>query len=162
VLTDARGHRAHFGEVTVVMTSNVFETERRVGYGHQVEEGADAVNEKVALRRVFSKEFLGRAQTVAFRSLGVGDLETIVGRHLIRRLRQRLRDRASLTVDPSVCRWLAERGESELFGARNLIRLFEEHVTVPVVAKLGYGRDGVRKLRITLDGDPPGIVIRPE
>ncbi len=164
VLTDARGRTAHFGEVTVVMTANVYEDlEARVGFGRRGQEadgGREAFDEEAALLEVFPRELVNRfSDTIRFRSLEEEDLAAIVRSHLVPRLRERLRrDGVELRVEDEVYGWLAARGESRRYGARHLARLFDNAITLPVVDQLHTQRaGGAASVRVTLGDRGPRL-----
>lgn len=154
--TDARGRTAHFAEVTVVMTANLFDdTDTKVGFveNDRVEEGEE-LDQIAALREVFPKEFLSRVDEVAlFRPLAVADLEEILRRRLVPDLQGRLatQDGVTLKVEEPVLHWLATHAHSPRFGARHLDRAFQDHVTEPLVAQLHRQKArGARAVRVSL------------
>jgi len=163
IFTDARGRTAHFGEVTVVMTANLFDNATaRAGYvkGEGVEEGEE-LDQIAALRKVFPKEFLNRVDEVAlFHSLEVADLEKILRQRTVPDLKARLaeQDGVSLTVEGRVLRWLAAHAHSPRFGARHLDRAFQDHVTEPLVAQLYQQKaQGARTVHVSLGETGPVV-----
>lgn len=159
LLTDARGRTAQFGEVTVVMTTNVYEDlDARLGFERDKVQAHEAFDEEAALLKVFPRELVNRfSDTIRFRRLAEGDLATIVRCHLVPNLRARLaRDGVVLTVEEGVCGWLAEKGESARYGARQLARIFDDRITVPIVARLhGERAQGGSAVRVSVgDGGP--------
>jgi len=165
VLTDQRGRTAYFGEVTVVMTANLFDDGKGcVGYvePEPVVEGDERDREMQALASVFPAEFLGRlAEVIRFRRLERADLEEILRRRMIPELQARLEreDGIRLAVDDAVVSWLAEHGGSRRFGARHLDRALQDHVTAPLVAAL-HTRDarGHQRVRATMGKGGPRLV----
>jgi len=159
VLTDARGRTAHFGEVTVVMTANVYEDlERRVGFEKEEVEAHEAFDEEAALLKVFPRELVNRfSDTIRFQPLKERDLVAIARDHLVPNLRMRLaRDGVGLTVKAEVCSWLAAQDGSARYGARHLARIFDKAITIPIVTDLyRAGEPHGRRVCVSLcDGRP--------
>ena len=112
------------------MTSNI---------GSHLILAAKTIDEKVKeeinkeLYRVFKPEFLNRIDAIVFfNSLDEKQIVSIARIH-IEKLVQRLKDRhIALTIDPSVEKFIAEKGYVKEFGARPLKRAIQDYITVPL------------------------------
>ena len=129
-LTDGQGRQVSFKNCIIIMTSNI---------GSHLILAAKTIDEKVReeinkeLYRVFKPEFLNRIDAIVFfNSLDEKQIVSIARIH-IEKLIQRLKDRhVVLTIDPSVEKFIAEKGYVKEFGARPLKRAIQDYITVPL------------------------------
>ena len=129
-LTDGQGRQVSFKNCIIIMTSNI---------GSHLILAASKIDEKVKedinkeLYRVFKPEFLNRIDAIVFfNSLDEKQIMSIARIHL-EKLVKRLKERhVSLTIDPSVEKFMAEKGYVKEFGARPLKRAIQEYLTVPL------------------------------
>jgi ATP-dependent Clp protease ATP-binding subunit ClpC len=158
-VTDVDGRLVDARMALFVMTSNLGAASApRVGFG-------DAASETYlgAVRAHFRPELFGRIDyVVPFRHLGPEDVAKIVDLEL-----DKVRDRPgfarrgiTLSVEPEVRAWLAERGYHREWGARPLRRLIEETIVSPTAIALAQ-HPAIRNARLTvvLDGAVPRIRI---
>jgi len=139
-VTDNMGRKADFRNVVIIMTSNAGAREigkPRIGFaGGEFSYGAldDAV------QRVFSPEFRNRLdKVVKFERLGRDVVLNIV-RKEIDSFREMLRPRGvTLEVTGAAVSWIAEKGYSPEFGARNIARLVEDKVKSFFVDEVLFG-----------------------
>jgi ATP-dependent Clp protease ATP-binding subunit ClpA len=139
-MTDNTGKKADFRNVIIIMTSNAGAREigkPMIGFGER-----QVTNEAVsdAVERIFSPEFRNRLdKVVIFNALGTDVIEDIVGKE-IRAFNEQLAEKqVEVEVTPAALTWLAERGYSEEFGARNISRLVEEKVKSYFVDAVLFG-----------------------
>jgi len=129
-LTDGQGRQVSFKNCIIIMTSNI---------GSHLILAAKTIDEKVKeeinkeLYRVFKPEFLNRIDAIVFfNSLDEKQIISIARIH-IEKLVQRLKDRhIALTIDPTVEKFIAEKGYVKEFGARPLKRAIQDYITVPL------------------------------
>ncbi|MBI5361866.1 MAG: ATP-dependent Clp protease ATP-binding subunit [Planctomycetes bacterium] len=139
-LTDSKGRRVSFERTCVVLTSNAGASEmvdarRRVGFERTQTLGAARLHEIAieALERQFTPEFLGRLdETLVFAELDVDAARAIAQRQLTE-LAARARKRGlRVAFTPAVARWVAVRGFSADYGARELRRVIQREVESPL------------------------------
>jgi len=139
-VTDNMGRKADFRNVVIIMTSNAGAREigkSRIGFtGGEFSYGAldDAV------QRVFSPEFRNRLdKVVKFERLGRDVVLNIV-RKEIESFREMLSPRGvTLEVTGDALSWIAEKGYSPEFGARNISRLVEDKIKGFFVDEVLFG-----------------------
>ncbi|TVR86403.1 MAG: AAA family ATPase, partial [Spirochaetaceae bacterium] len=160
-MTDNTGKKADFRNVILIMTSNAGAREigrPLIGFGER-QITSQAVSD--AVERVFSPEFRNRLdKVVVFNELGDQVVADIV-RKEIREFEDQLREReVSLEVTEDCIAWLARRGYSAEFGARNIARLIEDKIKSYFVDAVLFG-DFQHGGRAILDVVEDDIVIRP-
>ena len=161
MLTDAMGRTVSFKNAIVVMTSNAGSGEdRKGGLGFLPQEASERF--ALALRQLFSPEFLGRIDCVAcFTRLGLPELTEIAHRQL-----EKLCARANvhglrLSIAPGAAEEAARQALSSSGGAREIRHLLQTCVQTPLADALLSGaaagnrvvaaREG--KLVVTVTGD---------
>ena len=139
-LTDNQGRKADFRNVIIIMTSNAGARDigkRMVGFGEVTikEEAMDN-----AVKDVFSPEFINRvSKIVKFNGLNTTIVKSIVKKE-IDELKTMLSEKnINLMVNEDAIDWIAERGFSEEFGARNISRMVEEKIKDPFVDEILFG-----------------------
>ena len=140
-LTDNQGRRADFRNVILIMTSNAGAREigkPLIGFGERKETDAAITD---AIEKTFTPEFRNRLDAVIrFDRLPPPVIERIVMK-AIDEFRAQLSDKhVSLDITPAAVSWLAQRGYSEEFGARNINRLVEDMVKSWYVDEVLFGR----------------------
>jgi len=139
-LTDNQGRKADFRNVILIMTSNAGARElgkSMIGFGDR------AVSETAisdAVEKAFTPEFRNRLDAV----VGFGHLSSEIMVSIVRKeldsVRTRLADKkVFLEVPDEAVEFLAERGYSAEFGARNVARVIEDLVTTPLVDMVLFG-----------------------
>ncbi len=134
-LTDGKGRTVHFGNATIVMTSNVgteLYARTALGYGGEGE-GVSKSRILRELKRVFPPEFLNRVdEIVVFNPLSQVMVKE-VARLQFRELRDRLKaDRKEFAIALPALTLLAEEGFDAEYGARNLQRTIRRLVLEPL------------------------------
>lgn len=136
MLTDAMGRTVSFKNAIVVMTSNAGSGEdRKGGLGFLPQEASERF--ALALRQLFSPEFLGRIDCVAcFTRLGLPELTEIARRQL-----EKLCARANvhglrLSIAPGAAEELARQALSSSGGAREIRHLLQTCVQTPLADAL--------------------------
>jgi ATP-dependent Clp protease ATP-binding subunit ClpB len=138
-LTDGQGRTVDFRNTLIIMTSNLgseFLANQPDG------EDVDAVRPMVmdVVRRHFRPEFLNRIdETILFKRLGRGEMDSIV-RIQLKRLEKLLADRRmTLDLDHDALHWLGEKGYDPVYGARPLKRVIQKDLIDPIARKLLAG-----------------------
>lgn len=139
-LTDSQGRKADFRNVILIMTSNAGASEaghNAIGFG-STPLGVTAMKE--AVEKTFTPEFRNRLDAViSFNSLSNKVAESIV-RKEVRKLANRLNDKqVLLSIDDDCVAFLAEKGYSPLFGARNIARIVDAEIATPLVDVILFG-----------------------
>lgn len=140
-LTDNQGRKADFRNVILIMTSNAGARDigkPLIGFGdHAV--SASALDE--AVERAFSPEFRNRLDAVVhFNNLPMDIIERIVKKAIDEFKVQLAEKNVSFEVDEKVVHFLAERGYSHEFGARNINRLIEDQIKTVFVDEVLFGK----------------------
>lgn len=139
-ITDNTGRKADFRNAVIIMTSNAGAREigkPMIGFGQRAVTN-QAIND--AVERIFTPEFRNRLdKVVVFHGLGQEITENIVRKEIDEFRRQLSEKEVELEVTDAAITWLAERGYSEEFGARNVARLVEEKVKGFFVDEVLFG-----------------------
>ena len=140
-LTDNTGKKADFRNVIIIMTSNAGARKlgkTRIGFDDKLIH-KDAVYE--AVEKHFSPEFRNRLDSVViFNHLNEKIVLRIVKKN-IREFKKQLNEKKiKLNVTPECYRWLAQKGYSRLFGAREVARLIESKIKRIFVDKVLFGK----------------------
>ncbi len=139
-LTDSNGKKVDFRNVVLIMTTNAGASDAQrqsIGFGRSKVEG----EEEAALKRLFTPEFRNRLDaTVAFKPLTPEIIRQVVQKFVMQ-LEAQLADR-NITIELSddAADWLAKNGFDELYGARPLARVIQEHIKKPLADDILFGR----------------------
>jgi ATP-dependent Clp protease ATP-binding subunit ClpA len=139
-LTDAVGKKVDFRNVILIMTTNAGASDAQrnsIGFGRGRNEGED----DAAIKRIFSPEFRNRLDaTVAFKSLTPEIIRLVVHKFVIQ-LEAQLADRhVTVELSDDAADWLAKNGFDELYGARPLARVIQEHIKKPLADEILFGK----------------------
>jgi ATP-dependent Clp protease ATP-binding subunit ClpA len=139
-LTDNSGRKADFRNAVLIMTSNAGAKEIgkvMVGFSGTAVSGAVTV----AVEKLFSPEFRNRLDAVvSFNHLDAAVVTRIVKKMIGEFSAQLALKKVTLKVSPACSRWLARRGFSPVFGAREVGRLIQEKIKNPFVDDVLFGR----------------------
>jgi ATP-dependent Clp protease ATP-binding subunit ClpA len=139
-LTDSNGKKVDFRNVVLIMTTNAGASDAQrqtIGFGRGK---ADGESEE-AIKRIFTPEFRNRLDAVvAFKPLTPEIIRMVVQKFVIQ-LEAQLADR-NVTIETSdeAADWLAKNGFDELYGARPLARIIQEHIKKPLADDILFGR----------------------
>ena len=170
-LTDATGRKGDFRHVVLIMTTNAGAQEMAaaaIGFGAV----SNAEKGQKALERLFSPEFRNRLDAVVhFAPLEADAVERVVDKFMTELDTQLAARRVTIEITPAARRWLAERGYDQVFGARPMARLIQEHVKRPLADEMLFGKlrdggkveidaaeDGLRFAFAPLEAPPPAPV----
>ncbi len=143
-LTDSKGRKVNFKNTIIVLTSNIggefIDRLAHIGFG--VAGATDATRyeetkERVmgALKEHFRPEFLNRLDDIIiFDVLAKEALAKIVDTQVEEVMKRLAQKRITLTIDPSVHVWLAEKGYNPQYGARPLRRTIQDKILTPLAS----------------------------
>ena len=140
VLTDAVGKKVDFRNVILIMTTNAGAADAQrntIGFGR----GRAEDEEEQAIKRVFTPEFRNRLDAVvAFKGLTPEIIRLVVQKFILQ-LEAQLADRhVSIETSDEAADWLAKNGFDELYGARPLARVIQEHIKKPLADEILFGK----------------------
>jgi ATP-dependent Clp protease ATP-binding subunit ClpA len=139
-LTDANGKKVDFRNVILIMTTNAGASDNNrqgIGFGR----GKVTDEDEAAIKRLFTPEFRNRLDAVVnFNALPQDVIRNVVQKFILQ-LEAQLADR-NVTVELSdeAADWLAKNGYDELYGARPLARVIQEHIKKPLADEILFGR----------------------
>ena len=144
-LTDNQGRKADFRNCIIIMTSNAGARDMEkgsVGFGTgSFSASDDRATLKEAVDKAFSPEFRNRLDSVIpFFHLSSEITNDIVRKNILQ-IENRLAEKnVSLEVSEAAVSYIAEKGYSREFGARNIARTAEELIASPLVDELLFGK----------------------
>jgi ATP-dependent Clp protease ATP-binding subunit ClpA len=165
-LTDSNGKKVDFRNVVLIMTTNAgaADSQRQtIGFGR----GQADHEQDEAIKRIFTPEFRNRLDAVvAFKPLTQDIIRQVVSKFVMQ-LEAQLADR-NVTIEASeeATDWLAKNGFDELYGARPLARVIQEHIKKPLADDILFGKlakgghvkvvlkDGKLAFEFEIDGVP--------
>jgi len=139
-LTDHNGKQVDFRNVILIMTTNAGAAEMAkaaIGFSGTQRVGED----EEAIKRMFSPEFRNRLDAViAFSRLSRAMISKVVEKFVFQ-LEAQLADRnVMIELSPEAMEWIADHGFDELYGARPLARVIQEHIKKPLAEELLFGK----------------------
>ena len=139
-LTDHNGKQVDFRNVILIMTTNAGAAEMAkaaIGFGGTQRTGED----EEAIKRMFTPEFRNRLDAVIpFARLSRAMIGKVVEKFIFQ-LEAQLADRnVTIELSPEAMDWVADRGYDELYGARPLARVIQEHIKKPLAEELLFGK----------------------
>lgn len=139
-LTDSKGKKADFRNVIIIMTSNAGARDieqKSVGFGTQ----NHAKNKtKEAVNRTFSPEFRNRLdKTVFFDAITPSIMNNIIKKFIAEAAHRLYARKVTLSVATSAITYLAKRGFSSEFGAREAERLVTSELEKLLTDALLFG-----------------------
>lgn len=140
-LTDNNGRKADFRNVIVIMTSNAGARDigrTEIGFGER-RISRKAVSD--AVKKVFAPEFRNRLDAViTFNNLTKPVVIDIVKKQIHEFQERLLEKNVKLEVTDRALDWLAGKGYSDEFGAREIGRLIQDKVKDFFVSEVLFGR----------------------
>jgi len=139
-LTDSNGKKIDFRNVVLIMTTNAGASDAQknsIGFGRG--KADDEVDE--ALKRLFTPEFRNRLDAIVqFKSLTPEIIRQVVLKFVMQ-LEAQLADRhVTIETSDEATDWLAKNGFDELYGARPLARVIQEHIKKPLADEILFGK----------------------
>ncbi len=151
-LTDHNGKQVDFRNVILIMTTNAGAAEMAkpgIGFGNTQRTGED----EEAIKRMFTPEFRNRLDAVIpFARLSREMIGKVVEKFIFQ-LEAQLADRnVMIELSPEAMDWLADHGYDELYGARPLARVIQEHIKKPLAEELLFGKlEGGGTVRVIVE-----------
>jgi ATP-dependent Clp protease ATP-binding subunit ClpA len=139
-LTDSNGKKVDFRNVVLIMTTNAGAADAQkntIGFGRGRNDG----EQEEALKRLFTPEFRNRLDAVVqFKPLTQDIIRQVVQKFVLQ-LEAQLADR-NITIETTdeAADWLAKNGFDELYGARPLARVIQEHIKKPLADDILFGK----------------------
>ena len=170
-LTDGKGRKVNFKNTIIILTSNIgaefMDRMVNIGFGHSSKEDSaqyDAVKEKVmeTLKNHFRPEFLNRLDDIViFDVLNKESLGKIVEKQ-VREVVERLGGkRITLSIDPAVRTWLADKGYNPQYGARPLKRAIQDTILTPIASLMvGQGVMEGGTVTVSMKGGEPHFEVK--
>ena len=139
-LTDSNGKKVDFRNVVLIMTTNAGAADNHkagIGFGRGRVEDAD----EAAIQRLFTPEFRNRLDAiVTFKALAPEVIKNVVQKFVMQ-LEAQLADRnVTIELSDEAADWLAKNGYDELYGARPLARVIQEHIKKPLADEILFGK----------------------
>ncbi|MDR1691786.1 MAG: ATP-dependent Clp protease ATP-binding subunit [Oscillospiraceae bacterium] len=145
VLTDSHGRKVSFRDTIVVMTSNlgarnITEPNKTMGFSQSDRVMTDeAIRDAVTkeLKQAFRPEFINRVdEIIVFQKLSKEQIRDIADK-MLAPLTERVKGLGiTLTVQPEVLDWLAEKGFDPVMGARPLRRAIQSEIEDRLAEKM--------------------------
>jgi ATP-dependent Clp protease ATP-binding subunit ClpA len=160
-LTDNNGKKADFRNVIIIMTSNAGAREMGkplVGFGDRAVRD-DAVFD--AVERIFSPEFRNRLDAVVkFNDLSHAVVLQVVEKAVRQFQGELAAKKVTLEVTPRCLEWLAAKGYSKDYGAREISRLVSSKLKDFFVDEILFGRlSSGGSARADVEGDQVVIAV---
>ena len=140
-LTDSQGKKADFRNVILLMTSNAGASDmgkQLVGFGERI------VKEEVmeeAVKKLFTPEFRNRLNgVIGFKHLEDQQAEQIAKKTLERLKKQLLQQNITLKYTKSCVAYIAKKGVSQQYGAREIARIIENEVSPLLTDEILFGK----------------------
>ena len=140
-LTDNQGRKGDFRNVILIMTSNAGAAKigkKLVGFGERTVE-KDAIDE--AVKKAFTPEFRNRlTKTVTFNHISADMAKAIVQKQLGQFKEQLATKQIEISFTPRTIKFIAEKGISAEYGAREIIRIIDGQIKPLLVDQILFGR----------------------
>jgi ATP-dependent Clp protease ATP-binding subunit ClpA len=140
-LTDNQGRRADFRNVVIIMTSNAGAKNigsSLVGFGSREIKG-EAINDEV--KKVFTPEFRNRLdRIVVFNHLN-DSMAFDIARKELNKFKEKLSNKkVNIKFSENSIKYLAEKGTSKEFGAREIIRIINSELKPLLIDEILFGK----------------------
>ena len=140
-LTDNQGRKADFRNVILIMTSNAGAShigKKLVGFGERTISG-EAIQDEV--KKVFTPEFRNRLTNVVVFNHITAEMADLIAKKGLNKFKQLLKEKGiSFTFDKKCVTYIAEKGMSTEFGAREIARLIEDELKPLLVDEILFGK----------------------
>ncbi len=139
-IKDSRGVTVHFGNVTIIMTSNIGFEEIHIGF-------ESPKNEIIfsKLKEHFSVPFMNRIdETVVFQKLNQQDIEKLTEKKL-QKLEARYQKKGyQIIYDKSLILEIVEKSNFKEFGARRLDKILKEDIESMIIEEAIEGKEQIK------------------
>jgi len=167
-LTDSNGRKADFKNVILIMTSNagakeVGKKKSGIGFGAETKI-VDGSAMKEAVDNTFPPEFRNRLDAiVTFNSINM-DMAVLIAKKAIRQFAETLKKKGiTLEVTENAYKWLAGKGFSSIYGAREIYRVVTDDIKTRFVDLVLFGslKNGGKAV-IDVENDDIKIILEDE
>ncbi|AKN29509.1 Clp protease ATP-binding protein [Clostridium carboxidivorans P7] len=158
-LTDSTGKKVDFRNVILIMTSNA--GARSIGKPLMGFGGRTVENENIdkEIERFFSPEFRNRLDNIIVFNKMNEDMALLVAKKTIREFEEKLKTKnIKIQVTEKCYKWLASKGLSLEYGAREIIRIISQQIKPYFVDKVLFG-DVDNKKVIVIDTKEDKVFI---
>ena len=148
-LTDNQGRKADFKNVVLIMTSNagareVGQKKTSIGFG-SVETTVDPSVMKDAVEKQFTPEFRNRLDEIVVFNHINENMALLIAKKAIKKFTNMLDKKGiKLNVTAAAYKWLAQKGLSSTYGAREIFRVVNDEIKPKFVDEVLFGslKDG--------------------
>ncbi|WPC40649.1 ATP-dependent Clp protease ATP-binding subunit ClpA [Clostridium sp. JS66] len=158
-LTDSTGKKVDFRNVILIMTSNA--GARSIGKPLMGFGGRTVENENIdkEIERFFSPEFRNRLDNIIVFNKMNEDMALLVAKKTIREFEEKLKTKnIKIQVTEKCYKWLASKGLSLEYGAREIIRIVSQQIKPYFVDKVLFGDVDNKKI-IVIDTKEDKVFI---
>ena len=153
VLTDNRGKKADFSNTIIIMTSNAGARELQrhtIGFGGGLDQNAASKE----IDKLFSPEFRNRLDSIAMFNQINEQMAYKIAKKSIDKLAAKLSARGvAFSANKAAITFIARRGLSDKYGAREIIRMVENDVKQMMVQEVLFGKlKGGGRCKLVYDG----------
>ena len=137
-ITDAQGRTVNFENTVIVMTTNAGSDKRTGSVGFNMSADEQGKEKAVkALNDFLRPEFINRVDEIIYFHHLTEENIRVIASLMLEDLRTAMAERGTaLTWDESVITYLAEKGYSAAYGARNLQRLIQKDVEDAIATEI--------------------------
>ncbi len=161
-ITDNNGKKADFRNVILIMTSNAGARDigkTMLGFGSRVV-AEEAITKEV--EKVFSPEFRNRLDDIVVFNGINEDMAFRIAKKAIAQFQDKLLSKnIMLKVTDKCYKWLAQKGFSKTYGAREIIRVVQQEIKTYFVDEVLFGKLSQGGTAI-IDIDDDKVVIKAE
>lgn len=154
-LTDGQGRKVDFKNTLIILTSNLGSE-----YMNPTESLAD-VKDKVmdAVKAHFRPEFLNRLDEILlFHRLSRDDMDVIVDINITKLQKLLTQHGITIHLSASAKEWLGNEGFDQVYGARPLKRIIQQHIQNPLASMILEGRV-TQGESVEVTGDAEGLQL---
>ena len=161
-LTDNAGRKTDFKNTTIIMTSNAGARsvgKVLMGFGDRMVR-KDAIAEEV--KRIFSPEFRNRLDDIIYFNSMDKEMAYLVAKKVVGQFeKQLLSKNIKIKVTDKCYRWLAEKGVSLEYGAREIIRIVQQDIKPYFVDRVLFN-ENIESTVSLIDVENESIKIKSE
>ena len=140
-LTDNNGKKADFRNVILIMTSNAGAREvgkTMIGFDNRSVERSAIMKE---VERIFSPEFRNRLDAIAVFNHINEEMALLIAKKAMKKFEEKLKPKnIKLSVTPDFYKWLAQKGLSSNYGAREILRIVQDKIKTYFVDEVLFGQ----------------------
>ncbi|MFZ5987647.1 MAG: AAA family ATPase, partial [Bacillota bacterium] len=139
-LTDNNGKKADFRNTVLIMTSNAGAREvgrTMIGFDKRSIDKGTITKE---VERIFSPEFRNRLDDIVVFNHINEDMALLIAKKAVRKFEEKLKAKnIKLRVTRKCYKWLAEKGLSSIYGAREILRIVQDKIKTYFVDEVLFG-----------------------